>query len=260
MAITPIIRDNQNTTKLMQYCNKHKHDECKVLSKKEELELIAKYKNVDLDLLRQKLIMHNVALVFKLATQYISTVKSFDDLVQRGMYALSYAAQKFDFNQTKTKFSSYAYNWIFKHIWANYYEDTKNEKDVTLNAISLDGAISDYSHTSKSDNSESGNMGNYLEDHLDPNSKAVIDIEEQLEANAMTNIYEEMRKYILTSDFNNTDRIVFNGRFVDNYSEKQISAKYNIPKIDVKSSLQKITSLMKSKLAALHITSMETVW
>ncbi len=260
MAISPIIKDNGNASKLMKWCSQHKNDECKVLSKTEEMELIAKYRDTDLDLLRQKLIMHNVAMVFKLAAKYMSSTRSFDDLVQNGMQMLAHAAYKFDFNQTKTKFSSYAYNWIFKGIWDTYWRDSLNERDVTIKAISLDGAISDYSHNSKSTDSDSGSISNYFEDHVDPTAKVIDNTEDQLKANAMSNAYEEMKKYILTSDFNDIDRIVFNGRFVDNYSEKQISAQYNIPKSEVKNSMSKILLQMKAKLAEMHITSMETIW
>lgn len=255
--LKPIIQDNSNATKLMQWCNKHRKDICKILSKEEEKELIRTYKDTDPDLMRQKLIMHNVALVFNIASKYMSSVRSFDDLVQRGLYALSYAANKFDPDKD-VKFSTYAHNWIFKHIWGEYYDCTQNEKDITLNAISLNGLISDFSHNSKDENSS--NMGNYLENHLDPSQNVIADTETQCEANAMSNVYDQMKQYMLTADFNDTDRLVFDGRFINNQSEKQISTIYNIPKNTVKECLQKITSKMKTKLAEMHITSLENVW
>jgi len=260
ISTNPIIKDNLNATKLMQYCKAHEFDDCKVLNKEEELALIAEWKDKDPEHLKELLIMHNVAMVFKMATQFMSATRSFDEIVHNGLYGLCYAAKKFDMNQTKTKFSTYAYNWIYKYCWYTYWKDTLDKDDPINNGISLDSAISDYSSSSKSD-SDSGDIGNYLENHLDPNQTgAIVSSEEQMEKNAMNGLYKSMCDYMLTSDFTDVDRTVFNGMFLENQTVRKISSDNNIPQREVKESYAKIMDLMKTKLAGRGIHSMADVY
>ena len=260
MAIRPIIQDNANTTKLMRYCKKHENDECKILSKTEEQALIAEWRDKDPDKLRQMLIMHNVAMVFNVASKWMSATRSYDDLVQRGMQGLTIAANKFDLNQTKTKFSTYAHNWIYKYVFDTYWFENKR-KDIANEAISLDSAISTYASNSKSSESDEGEMGNYLESHLDPNqTNAIVSTETQMQNNAMANLYESMRKYLLTSDFTDIDRTVFNGLFVENQTLARISSDNDLPRKTVKASYDKIMELMKAKLASAGVHSLEDVF
>lgn len=256
----PIIQDNLNATRLMRYCEAHKNDICKVLDKSEELELIQSLKDKP-DELQKALIMHNIALVFNMATKFMSATRSFDETVQYGLYGLCYAAKKFNPNQTKTKFATYAYNWIYKYCWWTYWNDTQNTRDFLKDAVSLNAAIAEYASSSKAD-SDNGDMGNYLENHLDPNQTGVIaDTDTALQNNAMRNIYDDLRKYILTDDFNDMDRIVFENSFVDNaLSLRRISADFDLPLKDVKSSYQKIMDLMKKKLSEQNINSMADVY
>ena len=255
----PIIQDNLNATRLMRFCKEHENDVCKVLDKDEEQKLIAELKH-DPDKLQEALIMHNVALVFKLASQYMSSTRSFDETVHNGLYGLCYAAKKYNTEQTKTKFSTYAYNWIYKYVWGTYWADTLNEQDFINQSISLNAAISEYSSSSKSD-SDDGNMGNYLENHLDPNeTNAIASPEDALQNNAMARLFAQMKDYMLTSDFTDTDRIVFDNSFVDAALPlRRISSDFNIPLREVKSSYQKILDLMKAKLAEQNVNSMEDV-
>lgn len=256
----PIIQDNLNATRLMRFCKQHENDICKVLEKDEELKLIEELKH-DPAKLQEALIMHNVAMVFKLAAQYMSSTRSFDETVQNGLYGLCYAAKKFDYNQTKTKFSTYAYNWIYKYVWGTYWCDNLNEKDFINQSISLNAAISDYASNSKSSDSDNGDMGNYLENHLDPNeTSAIASHEEALENNAMSRLFAQMKDYMLSNDFTDTDRIVFDNSFVDAALPlRRISSDFNIPLREVKSSYQKIMDLMKAKLAEQNVKSMEDV-
>lgn len=256
----PVIQDNINATRLMRYCEAHKNDICKVLSKEEEQALIQKLKD-NPDELQKALIMHNIALVFNMATKFMSASRSFDELVQNGLYGLCYAAKKYETGQTKTKFATYAYNWIYKYCWWTYWNDTQNTRDFLNNAVSLNAAISEYASSSKSD-SDNGDMGNYLENHLDPNQAgAIVDAETAMQNNAMKSIYDDLRKYILTDDFTDMDRIVFENSFVDNaLSLRRISSDFDLPLKDVKSSYQKILDLMKKKLEERNINSMEDVY
>lgn len=260
MPIRPIIQDNANTTKLMRYCKQHENDECKILTKDEELALIKKWAKKDPDKLRQMLIMHNVALVFNVATKWMSATRSYDDLVQRGLNGLAIAAQKFDLKQKKTKFATYAYRWIYKYIYDTYWNENK-KKDVANEAISLDSAISDYAGSSKSSDSDDGDMSNYLENHLDPNQTgAIVSTEMQLQNNAMSRLYDSMREYMLTSDFTDIDRTVFNGAFVENQTLARISSDNDLPRKMVKESYEKILDAMKTRLAGKGITSMADVY
>lgn len=59
-----------------------------------------------------------------------------------------------------------------------------------------------------------------------------------------------MQKYILTSDFNNIDRVVFNGVFVDNQKLTKISSENDIPLNEVKNSYKNVLKKMKNKLAS----------
>lgn len=260
MPIRPIIQDNANTTKLMRYCKEHENDECKILTKEEEQDLIKKWAKKDPDKLRQMLIMHNIALVFNVATKWMSATRSYDDLVQRGLNGLAIAASKFKFSQKKTKFATYAYRWVYKYIFDTYWNENKR-KDVANEAISLDSAISDYASNSKSSESDSGEMGNYLENHLDPNQAgAIVSTETQMEQNAMSRLYDSMRKYMLTSDFTDIDRTVFNGAFVENLTLARISSDNDIPRKEVKASYDKILEYMKAKLAGAGVHSMADVY
>lgn len=255
MPLNPIIRDNENATKLMRYCEAHKHDVCKVLNKEEELELIASLKD-DPEKLQEALIMHNVAMVFKLASQFMSATNSFDETVQNGMYGLCYAAKKFDFTQTKTKFSTYAHNWIYKYVWWTYWKDTQNTKDPLAQAVSLDSSISDFASTSKSSESDNGNLANYLENHIDPNDPKATSTDGNLSNLSAQNIYEDIQKYMLSSDFTDLDRLVFDRSFVGNsLTVRQISSTYDIPLKEVKSSYAKIMALLKNMLKEKNITS-----
>lgn len=255
----PIIQDNLNATRLMRYCEAHKNDICKVLDKEEEQALIQKLKDKP-DELQKALIMHNIALVFNMATKFMSASRSFDETVHYGLYGLCYAAKKFE-PEKNIKFSTYAYSWIYKYCWWTYWNDTQNTKDVMLDAVSLNAAISEYASSSKSD-SDNGDMGNYLENHLDPNQTgAIVDADTAMENNAMRNLYDDLRKYILTDDFTDMDRIVFENSFVDNaLSLKRISSDFDIPLREVKSSYQKILDLMKKKLEERNINSMADIY
>lgn len=249
MAIRPIIQNNGNTTKLMQYCNRHRHDDCKILTKDEEKALIAEWKDKDPDKLRQMLIMHNVAMVFNMATKFMGATKSFDDLVQEGFIGLTIAANKFDFEKSN-KFSTYAYAWIYKYVWARQYVEN-NGVDPSENAISLDGAIADFANKSKATESDDGEIGNYLENHIDTTfmDESVVSTAVQVERNALSSVYDSMRKYMLSNDFTDIDRTVFNGAFVDNKTLRKISAENDIPTAEVKRSYDKIMAQMRERLA-----------
>ena len=64
---------------------------------------------------RDKLVMHNVRLVYKLARENQNRGIAVRDLVQEGIIGLVRAAEKFDY-RLGFRFSTYAYNWTNQHI------------------------------------------------------------------------------------------------------------------------------------------------
>lgn len=257
-AIAPIFKDNFNASQLMQWCKRHEKDECKILSKEEEIKLIESLKD-DPKKLQEALILHNVALAFNVAARFMQGSKSFDELVANALYGLCYAAKKYDpNNEKKAKFSTYAYSWIYKYCWGTYWRDSEDEKDVMRTAISLDSGIQEM-ETDEDD----GSLGNYLQNHMSTTftSEANKSIEDTMEHNAMRELFQEMKQYVLSSDFTDTDRLVFSNAFADNsMSLRKISADFDLPLKDVKNSYEKILSLMKNKLAESGICSLRDVF
>lgn len=64
---------------------------------------------------RDKLVMHNIRLVYKLARENQTRGIPVRDLVQEGIIGLVRAAEKFDY-RLGYRFSTYAYNWTNQHI------------------------------------------------------------------------------------------------------------------------------------------------
>ena len=64
---------------------------------------------------RDKLMLHNLRLVYSIAGRYRGKGLSFLDLVQEGMLGLMRAAEKFEYQQGY-RFSTYCYNWIAQAI------------------------------------------------------------------------------------------------------------------------------------------------
>jgi len=64
---------------------------------------------------RNKLVLHNIRLVYKLARENQGRGIPVRDLVQEGTIGLMRAAEKFDFERG-FRFSTYAYNWTNQHI------------------------------------------------------------------------------------------------------------------------------------------------
>lgn len=64
---------------------------------------------------RDKLVMHNIRLVYKLARENQTRGIPVRDLVQEGIIGLVRAAEKFDYRMG-FRFSTYAYNWTNQHI------------------------------------------------------------------------------------------------------------------------------------------------
>lgn len=86
----------------------------KLLTLEEEIELSKRIKDGD-DKAFDKLVIHNLRLVIKIANQYINCGIDIEDLVAEGNIGLMKAAKKFD-PKKETRFSTYAAIWIKQMI------------------------------------------------------------------------------------------------------------------------------------------------
>ena len=84
--------------------------EYKLLTRKEERELVAAMQDGDMDA-RHKLVLHNIGLVCKSAASHLGRGRSYLDLIQDGVLGLIHAIDKFDLSKG-TRISTYATRWI----------------------------------------------------------------------------------------------------------------------------------------------------
>lgn len=97
--------------------------EYKVLSKEDTISLYNKFKQGD-KTARDKLIMHNLKLVIKIASDYCNRGLSFEDLIEEGNIGLIKAIDKF--NPEKGTLSNYACYWIRQSILKAIYDKSKS--------------------------------------------------------------------------------------------------------------------------------------
>lgn len=234
-----VISGNQNTTLLIAEL-KNMKKQYPILSKKEEQELILKYKN-NRDKLNTLLIMHNCRIVFNLAKKYKNRTLDFDSLVQDGFLGLSEAAERFDINKN-IKFSTYAYIWIRKYILQRFY--LKN-KDIDNNSISLNKLI--FNHSLKDDGQTE--LQDYITQYADLNYVKPENLYNTLSTNEHTELCCN-----LINDLNNdntlsaTDKKIFIS-ILNGSKLKDLSEIYNIAVKDIKSLQSKILKKFKNILA-----------
>lgn len=100
-----------------------KNSDFNVLSPEEIRNTFDEWKNTNNPKLKDKLINHNIKLVFKIASKYSLKNSSYTDLVQEGMIGLIKGVEKYDpsFN---VPFANYVAQWIraymLKHICNNF--------------------------------------------------------------------------------------------------------------------------------------------
>ena len=100
-----------------------------LLTKEQEFQLFIKYRETKSPLIRNKILEHNLGLVYKQVYQnkYIQFGLDNNDLVQNGIKGLMKAIEKFD-PLLGNKFSSCAIPWINKYIKEEINELTHNIK------------------------------------------------------------------------------------------------------------------------------------
>lgn len=98
----------------------NKISEIPVLTKDEELKLMLRYQNGEVDA-KKKIIEHNIKLVVSVAKKYIGFGISFDDLIQEGVIALVKAIEYYDISKGY-KFSTFAVPCITQHYYSLFAE------------------------------------------------------------------------------------------------------------------------------------------
>lgn len=222
---TGIIQGNDNTTILANYL-KNAEIQYPVLSKKQEQELIQKYKH-DRDKLNSLLIMHNAKAVFNIAKKYKSKTNDFDSLIHDGFLGLAEAAKRFDINKN-IKFLTYAYIWIRKYILSSFY--AKNI-EVDKASISLECFSAQNSTSTLSDNSE---FIEYVNQYIDPVYAGIIDVDDEVTTQEQNELCADlMRDLDKDTSLSSLDKEVFIDIFYNKEKTADIADKYDISRSEV---------------------------
>lgn len=204
----------------------------KPLSKKEEQELIKKYKNQP-KVLREKLVAHNHKMALQMAHQY-ENVANFEDLVQEGSKGLVIAAERFDYNRG-IKFNSFAVHYVKKYILA-FIGDEKREKFLSEKhdqpVISYDGPIT---------TDDINSMENNIHD---------------------TDIFDKDATYMISDALNTLDDIekkVIHYRFVERQTLDELGKKFKFSLSNIKAIETKALNKMKKHLNSCNLYKLNDV-
>lgn len=224
---TGTIQGNDNTTILANQL-KNATQQYPVLSKKQEQELINKYRN-DRDKLNNLLIMHNAKVVFNIAKKYKSKTDDFDGLIHDGFLGLAEAARRFDIDKN-IKFLTYAYIWVRKYILAGFY--AKNI-EVDKASISLEAFSPQYQSKSSEQNAE---LLDYVNHYIDPTYTGIVDIDDELSSHEQSELCANLMRDLDDDEtINPIDKDVFIDIFYNKEKTADIADKYDITKAEVNS-------------------------
>ena len=235
-----VIAGNQNTTLLLNKL-KSSNIQYKNLSKAEEQELIATYKN-DKEKLVELLCMHNIKLVFNMAKKYMSKTNDFDGLVQDGILGLMEAANRFDLDKD-IKFCTYAWIWIKKYMTMHFYgkQVELDKRTSSLNAPSLAANL-------KTNNGNEVTLENYVNERIDPTEKRYT-IEEELSSNEQLDICKDLMKSLdEDTSLTATQKAVFVDMFYNKEKPKNLAEKYDLTLKDVSTIKTLVLSKFKNIL------------
>jgi len=236
---------------------KRSEGEYPILDKVQERKLIDTWKDTDPDKMRNLLILHNVKIVFNLAKNYASKTSEFDDMVARGLYGLSLAAAKFDPDKN-IKFSTYAYNWIFKYVVKEFYD---KEFQITSKSLSMDA----FPGAETPDNKDFS-LGDFLtRDNIEPTMETdAIDATKFGDHNQKEqyrNLAEEISNYVKTSaEFSPLDRELYNSVLVEQEPIRKVAKATGLSSVAVVEKLEAITNSVRNMLREqFGITSFQDV-
>lgn len=226
-----------------------------LLNKKEERELIEKYKD-NRDELNKMLFNHNIRIVMNISRKYLQQSQNPADLLMNGAKGLMIAADKFDIDRG-IKFNTYATNWVFKYVIAMFY----SKSPVTgVNAVSLNSMIDSKNGskeyidnlTANGEADASGSSGLYDEvsqDYLNKHSVVGSPSSEY-----KTREYSDIINHVITElkkqdKFGKLDQDIIYENIMGGVPISQISAKNNTTNVEVNKRKHRILSDMKTILS-----------
>lgn len=250
---------SENLAKLLKNVNKDKA-KYKILTREEELALIEKYRNSNVEHLKDLLICHNIYLAISFSKRYCNTSVDYDALLQDAFYGLSIAAQKFDYD-AGVKFSRYAYIWIKKYALSSYYE--QHNLRIGLHSVSLDMTVSTnddtaLTNTSMQDifNLELESEGSEYDKYL--NCSATADEYEKTDSTCCySKYYTKILHMVETSaDISNEEKLIFKHIYVNGATLTIVAKHLNKPVQNIRYKKQKVLNYIKTTLnKSYNITS-----
>ena len=226
-----------------------------LLNKKEERELIKKYKD-DKNELKKMLFNHNIRIVMNISRKYLQQTQNPADLLMNGAKGLMIAADKFDIDR-EIKFNTYATNWVFKYVIAMFY----SKSPITgVNAVSLNSMIDSKNGskeyidnlTANGDADSSGSSGLYDEvsqDYLNKHSvvgSPASEYKTREYSDIINHVIDELKKQ---DKFGKLDQDIIYENIMGGVPISQISAKNNTTNVEVNKRKHRILSDMKSILS-----------
>lgn len=227
-----------------------------LLNKKEERELIEKYKD-NREELNKMLFNHNIRIVMNISRKYLQQAQNPADLLMNGAKGLMIAADKFDIDRG-IKFNTYATNWVFKYVIAMFY----SKSPVTgVNAVSLNSMIDSKSGskeyidnlTANGEGDPSSAAGLYDEvsqDYLNKHSvvgSPAAEYKTHEYSDIISHVIDELKKQ---DKFGKLDQDIIFENIMGGVPISQISAKNNTTNVEVNKRKHRILSDMKSILSS----------
>jgi RNA polymerase sigma factor (sigma-70 family) len=227
-----------------------------LLNKKEERELIEKYKD-NRDELNKMLFNHNIRIVMNISRKYLQQAQNPADLLMNGAKGLMIAADKFDIDRG-IKFNTYATNWVFKYVIAMFY----SKSPVTgVNAVSLNSMIDSKSGSKEyidnltangegDPSSASGLYDEVSQDYLNKHSvvgSPAAEYKTHEYSDIISHVIDELKKQ---DKFGKLDQDIIFENIMGGVPISQISAKNNTTNVEVNKRKHRILSDMKSILSS----------
>lgn len=234
---TGVIQQNQNTTMLLNQL-KRSEKQYPPLSKEEEQQLIAKYKD-DRQTLNQLLCMHNIRLVFNIAKKYKGKTADFDNMVQNGYLGLMHAANRFDIDKG-IKFVTYAYPWVMKFILSEFYA---RSKDIDQNSFSLNQSPTENSYHEANGAEVEDFVNNFVDRSIYQPKTIYDELSGNEQQQLIGTLIDSMESDVTLSA---TDKEVFIDIFYNRERPSDIADKYEITMHDVNEIKRKILNKFKT--------------
>lgn len=224
-------------------------EEYPVLSKEEEKNYFYEYNNATNETEKQDaidaLVYHNMGLVFSCINKMNfsnSTCKA-DDLVSYGVEALMIAINKYDAN-SEARFSTYAYNWVWKKVIEGYRVNTKM---ISVPDYVWEGLIQ-FSKAMENFKKDNGEKASYLP-FSDENNGIMSDMERIMTCNN--------EKPVSLSTYKNIVSAYQNGQLKSLDEKADDSADKETPLVDMiadkkANSANNISIIMQEEFAKLY--------